>query len=237
MKGTAFITGGAKRIGRAITLDLARLGYDIIFQYNRSTNEVQNVSKCVKKMGRRCFHLECDFNNMKQVSLLIPRIFEMAPECNLLVNNASIFERATLQETDYDLFDRHFNINFKTPFFLARDFAHYCSNGHIINILDTKIARTSTYFFAYTLTKKALFEFTKMAAKELAPGIRVNGICPGLILPPPGEDESYLIEQGKHVPLKQSGSLESILSALRFLIENHYITGESIMVDGGEHLL
>ena len=237
MKGTAIVTGGAKRIGRAIVLDLARHGYDIVFQYNTAGKEVQEVMQCVEKLGRRCFHVECDFNNMKQVSLLIPRIFEMAPHCSLLVNNASIFEQASLSETDYDDFDRHFNINLKTPFFLTRDFAKYCRHGHVINMLDTKVTRTQTGYFAYTLSKKALLDFTKMAARALAPNIRVNGIGPGLILPPPGEDDAYLDKLSANIPLKQKGSVEAVLAALHFLIDNPYVTGEAIMVDGGEHLL
>jgi pteridine reductase len=236
LKGTAIVTGGAVRIGRAISLALAREGYDIILHYNSSAEEAKEVEQAIIKCERRCHLIQCDFNNMKQVSYFIPRAFEFYPDCNVLINGASIFERARLKDTNNKLLDRHFNINFKTPFILSRDFAKYAKNGHIINILDTKISRTLIEYFAYYLTKKALFEFTQMAAKELAPAIRVNGVCPGLILPPAGEDDEYLQKLAENIPMKRKGNVDSVTSAILFLLENQYITGECIYVDGGEHL-
>ena len=237
MNDVAIVTGGAKRIGRTIALMLARRGYDIILHYNASIDEAERTAKEIEASGRRCFLLSANFDDMTQVLTFIPNAFQISNNCHLLVNSASIFDRARLLETDEDLFDRHFNINFKTPFFLSRDFARLYKQGQIINVLDTKISKNMISYFVYTLTKKALFEFTKMAAKELAPNIRVNGIGPGLILPPPGQDESYLDEKSKSIPLKRKGDLESIGSAISFLIDNHYITGECIFIDGGEHLI
>ena len=234
---TAIVTGGAKRIGRAIALALAGMEYDIALHYNFSKNNAEKVVQQIERTGRKCQLFPCDFNNMNQVAQFVPQVFEIFPNCNLLINIASIFERARLMNTDEDLFDRQFNINFKTPFFLCRDFARFCNKGHIINILDTKISKVLIEYFAYTLTKKALFELTKMAAKELAPCIRVNGVCPGLILPPPGKAEEYLNKMSKHVPLQRKGDVDSIVSAISFLIKNKFITGEWIFVDGGEHLL
>ena len=236
MKGTAIVTGGAKRIGRAIALALADLGYDIALHYNTSQFAAEEVANLIKDKGRSCHLFACDFNNMKQVKSFIPQIFKIFPNCDLLINSASIFERARMMDTDEDLFDRHFIINFKTPFFLTRDFAHYYKKGQIINILDTKISKTLIEYFAYTLSKKSLFEFTKMAAKELAPYIRVNGVCPGLILPPPGKDEDYLNKMSERIPLQRKGDTQCIVAAVAFLIENDFVTGEWIFVDGGEHL-
>lgn len=236
MKTTAIVTGGAKRIGRSIAIALAKKGYDIVLHYNISLTEAEEVAKEIEKAGKRCRLLSCDFNDMEQVALFIPKAFELFSNCNLLINSASIFERARLMDTNQELFDRHFNINLKTPLFLSRYFANYAKTGQIINILDTKVSRTLIEYFAYTLTKKALLEFTKMAAKELAPNIRVNGVCPGLILPPPGKDEEYLNKLSKNIPLQRKGNLESVVSAISFLIDNPFITGEYIFVDGGEHL-
>ena len=236
MKNAAIITGGGKRIGRAIALALAETGYDIALHYNFSLDAAKDVAQQIDKIGSKCHLFSCDFNNMKQVALLMQQVFEVFPNCNLLINSASIFERARLMDTDEDTFDRHFNINFKTPFFLSKNFAQYCKNGHVINILDTKISKSSIEYFAYTLSKKALFEFTRMAARVLAPDIRVNGVCPGLILPPPGQDEKYIDNMSKNIPLQQKGNVENIISVVSFLIENKFVTGECIFVDGGEHL-
>lgn len=139
-------------------------------------------------------------------------------------------------ETDPDLFDRHMQINFKTPFFLSQDFARICKKGLIINMLDTKIHKTLIEYFVYTLSKKVLFEFTQMAAKELGPDIRVNGIAPGLILPAAGMSEKEFEEMGERIPLKQTGSPQDIVQAVGFFMENDFISGEVISVDGGEHL-
>lgn len=235
-KGTALITGGAKRIGRAIALSLADKGYSIALHYRSSRKEAETVAKEIRQRGALCDLFPCDFNDANDVSFLIPSVFKKFPDLNLLINNASIFKRAHLLETDFDLFDSHVNVNFKAPFFLSRDFAKCCSKGHIINILDTKISSTLVQYCIYTLTKKALFELTRMVAKELGPHIRVNGICPGLILPSSQQSDDAFKKMGLRIPLQRTGAPENVVSAVHFLIENAFITGECIFVDGGEHL-
>lgn len=236
MKGTALITGGAKRIGRAVALSLAGKGYNIGLHYHSSQADAESAASDIRSKGVECELFQCDLSHSEKVAMLIPRVFDRFPECNLLVNNASVFQRARLMETDEALFDRHFNTNLKAPFFLSRDFARLCRKGHVINILDTKISRTLVEYFAYTLTKKALYEFTCMAAKELGPSIRVNGVSPGLILPSADLRPEDFEKMGDRVPLKTTGNPESIVSAIHFLIDNTFITGECIFVDGGEHL-
>ena len=236
MKGTALITGGAKRIGRAIALSLAGKEYNIALHYRTSQQDAESAASDIRSKGVECELFQCDLSDSDKVATLIPRVFERCPDCSLLVNNASVFQRARLMETDEALFDRHFNTNLKAPFFLSRDFARLCRKGHIINILDTKISRTLVEYFAYTLTKKALFEFTRMAAKELGPSIRVNGVSPGLILPSADLGPEDFEKMGDRVPLKTTGNPASIVSAVHFLIDNTFITGECIFVDGGEHL-
>ena len=236
MKGTALITGGAKRIGRAIALALADDGFNIALHYSSSPKKAEETAGEIEKKGVNCHLFSADFDKMDEVSSLIPSVFEIFPDCNVLINSASIFQRARLMDTDEELFNRHFNINFKTPFFLSRYFAQYSSKGHIINILDTKISRNLIEYFAYTLTKKALYEFTLMAAKELGPEIRVNGVSPGLILPSAKQTREDFEKMATQVPLQKTGNTDSVVSAVRFLIENEFVTGELIFVDGGEHL-
>lgn len=236
MAQAALVTGGAKRIGREIVLFLADKGYDIALHYESSEKEAKEVCAFVEKKGRRCGLFQCDLGDMKAVSKLIPEITKTFPDLSLLVNSASIFKRARFMETDPDLFDRYVQINFKTPFFLSQDFARICKKGLIINILDTKIHKTLIQYFIYTLSKKALFEFTRMAAKELGPDIRVNGIAPGLILPAAGMGKKEFEEMGEHIPLKRTGDPQDIARAVEFFIGNPFVTGEVISVDGGEHL-
>ena len=235
----ALVTGCAKRIGRAIALALARKGYDIAIHYRHSHPEARSLSAQIQALGRSSHLYPADLTADEAILNLLPRIKADNLPLELLVNNASIYEPATIQETKLTLFDRHWAANFKAPFFLIRDFARLYQKGNIINIVDAAIAKNDSSYAAYSLSKKALGELTKMAALELAPAIRVNGICPGFILLPVGADPADLnladrIKQ--RVPLKQQGNVEPIQRALEYLLDNDFITGQLLLVDGGEHL-
>ena len=168
--------------------------------------------------------------------IIIEKVKNNIEDLSLLINNASIFERFKIKETGTKLFDKTFNINFKTPFILSRDFAKIVKKGDIINIVDTKIAKNNYIYAAYTLSKKSLAEFTKMAANEFGPDIRVNAIAPGLILEPEGKTAAYLDEMAEKIPLKKKGGLEEINNALEFILLNEYITGQILFIDGGQNL-
>ena len=154
----------------------------------------------------------------------------------MLINNASIFEPSSIKDTSSALLLRHLNVNLITPFLLSRDFAKKCQKGHIINVLDTRITSNRTTYAAYSISKKALAAFTKMSAHEFGPGIRVNAIAPGLILSPHGLGDDYLKKLAKDIPLKTKGDVENILQTVDFLLENKFLTGQTIFCDGGEHL-
>ncbi|MFO7889849.1 MAG: SDR family oxidoreductase [bacterium] len=236
MKKTALVTGGAKRIGRHISLALADKGYNIALHYNTSKAESKAVQDEIKAKNVDCILLQADLGDDQQVEQIIPKVLKNFEGLDLLVNNASVFERKTFLNTSRNTFDLHFNVNCKAPFFISQAFAQQVSEGHIINILDTKITKMSKYYFSYTLTKKLLYEFTGMAAKALAPCIRVNGICPGLIMPAEKMTDSMIASMIKKTPLKKKGDVEQVISALSFFLENDFITGEVIYVDGGRHL-
>ena len=237
MKKCALVTGAAKRLGKEIALFLAGLGYDIALHYNSSVKEALKTKSLIQKSNVRCELFKTDISSLKAVSKLIQNAYGKFPNLGLIVNSASIFERALISETTSELLERHFAINFAAPFILSRDFAKICKNGQIINILDTRIKSNRPTYAAYSLSKKALFEFTKMSAVEFAPKIRVNAIAPGLILPPEDKSYDYLDRLAKNIPLKRRGSVKNILSSLKFLIENDFVTGQVIFCDGGEHLL
>lgn len=235
-KGAALVTGGARRIGAAIARALAQDGYDIALHYRTSAESAEGIAEEIEGLGRRCRLFRCDLDRHEEMTGLIPGVREQFPRLNVLINNASIFEPGTLAGTGRDLFERHFNINFKAPFFLTRAFAEGCEHGQIINILDTRVSRSDQHHAAYTLSKKALLELTRMAARELGPAIRVNGVSPGMILPPPGGVVDELERRSAGLPLKRIGDTANLVAAVRFLLENPFITGECIYVDGGEHL-
>ena len=237
MKKAALITGGARRIGKHIVEKLARMGYNIALHYNSSFDSAIKIQFNIKKLGVDCELFQCDLSKENEILSLIASVKNKFNRLNLLINNASIFNKAKLFETEMDLFNKTFSINFKAPYILSRDFARLVDNGNIINIIDTKITKNNFMYSAYSLSKKCLADFTLMSAKELAPKIRVNGICPGLILGPKQKSKEYLMDDIiKNIPLKRKGELSDITEALSFLINNNYITGQIIYIDGGQHL-
>ncbi len=225
-------------MGRAIATALAEAGCDVALHYHNSRDEAEELAGIIRSAGRRCEIFRCDLNDTSQIPGLIESVFAAFPGCNILVNNASVFEPGGFQETDAADFDRNFNVNLKAPLFLSKEFALRCECGRIVNILDMRVARTVTDHFAYTLAKKALGELTKMSALALAPRIRVNAVCPGLILPPE-DDDAAKADFGRlteRVPLKTRGRAEDVAQAVLFLLQSEFITGQAIFVDGGESL-
>ncbi len=234
-KGVALITGGAIRIGRAITLALADDGYDIILHYNSSFEDAKKVAKEVERKEQKIHLIQEDISDISSCARIISEAKEAFGRLDILVNNAAIFEQYGFMETDEGAFDRHMNINFKAPFFLTQSFAKISGNGQVINILDTYITRHSKGFFTYLLTKKTLADFTKMAARELAPNIRVNGIALSSIIPAQAISED-MEAKARVLPLEKNPSLDDVTKTLIQLIDNPAITGQILFVDGGKHL-
>ena len=237
LSGTALITGGARRIGRAMTLYLAERGFRIALHYHSSRHEAEKLAESINRNSGQCSLFPCDLSNTKEAAELVPMVFDQFNDCSLLINNASVFNRISFSETSSAQFDDDFNINFRAPFFLSQAFAKLCSRGQIINILDTKIKKNHTAYFTYSLSKKALCSFTKMAALELGPLIRVNGISPGLILPNADTTGEAFEKMARKLPVREIGGVDMISSVLGFLLDNPFVTGETIFVDGGEHLV
>ncbi|HHH76307.1 MAG TPA: SDR family NAD(P)-dependent oxidoreductase [Phycisphaerae bacterium] len=229
MSSVALITGGAVRVGRAIALSLAEAGWDIALHYNSSVEQAEATAGDIRLLSRRCELFPVDLADPQQVSHLVGDVVDAMGSCDLLINNASVFIPAKLTETDEELLDLTMAVNFRAPLLLMRDYAKLAKSGQIINILDSRIATTKTAYFAYSLSKKALAESTKLAAKELAPDIRVNGICPGLVLPADGPgrkgEESITL-----------GSVKDVTDAVLYLLNDKRITGELIFLDGDLNL-
>jgi len=222
MSKAALITGGGKRLGKAISLSLAERGYDIAIHYNHSDKEAKETADLIREKGRKCEIFQSNLSDISQVRSLIPTVFEVFPQCSILVNSASIFENIGFNDVTEEIFERDFNTNFKAPFFLSQDFSKGDDAELIINMLDMRINKIETEHFTYNLTKKALRDFTLMAAKALGPKIRVNGICPGPILPPPDKDIKYLEQIAKNTPLQKPGNPDYIITAVKYLLDNSF---------------
>jgi pteridine reductase len=232
----ALVTGGAARLGRAIALGLAARGADIALHYNSSEETARRTAEEIRALGRKCALIGADLRS----SAAPGQIFEAAGKTfgriEILINSAAIFERGTLQNTTPDLWEKTFAINLRAPFFLSQAFAAQTENGNIIFLTDARIRRPTTEFLAYTLAKSALFTLTQSLAKSLAPGIRVNAVAPGAILPPPGEPEDSLARLVPRIPLKRTGTAEDVVRGVLYLLESPFVTGEVLRIDGGEYL-
>ncbi len=241
---TAIVTGAAIRLGKAIALALAEDGFQVGVHYGSSEEAAHETISEIERLGVTAIPLHADLTSpVAAAESIFHRATSEFGRVDLLVNCAAIFESGGLLATSADLWDRHFDINLKAPAFLSREFARQFSNrdssdtcGQIIHLVDRRVFRADLTHFAYNLTKAALAEMTKILAQELAPGIRVNAIAPGAILPPPDESEDYLKKVSNGIPLKRSGGPEDVVQAVRYLVEAEFVTGEILTVTGGEHL-
>jgi len=238
MNKTALITGAARRVGKAMAQHLASQGWNIAIHYN--TSELDARLFCDELVGaypNQQFEIfKADLNLPEEVELLIPQVLQKMKGFHLLINNASVFEPAKLGDTSTGFLDSQMNVNFKAPFILIRDFAKTLKSGVIVNFVDTRIVTNQSNFAAYSISKKALWELTKMAALEFGPDIRVNAIAPGLTLPPEEKGEDYLLKLAEKIAMKRPGGLEPILKSLDFILNNDYLTGQLLFCDGGENL-
>jgi pteridine reductase len=238
MPKTALITGAAKRIGKELSIHLASLGWNIAIHYNSSEKEAKLIlDQLVSSYPEQQFELfKADLNQSDEVEQLILKVVEAMGNIDLLINNASVFEPEMLAKTTTELLDRQMNVNFSAPFILTRDFANICKSGLIVNFIDTRIVSNKSNYAAYSLSKKVLWEMTKMAALEFGPNIRINAIAPGLTLPPEEKGEEYLWKLSENIAMKRPGGLDPILKSLDFILNNNYLTGQLLFCDGGENL-
>jgi len=234
-KKAALVTGGSDRIGKAIALQLAKLGYQIILHYNSSIEKAKATQQELETLNVKCQLLQIDFKNDRIDTNILDKV-DSNFDLQILVNNASDFTPSDFNMPSDDWLHHHFNITFKSAYTLTKAFAQHKKAGLIINLLDTKVEDNDTIHLDYVLSKKLLKEFTKIAAYELAPNFRVNAIGPGLILPPPGEKMDYLREKAKSIPLQTIGDLKQIQNTVKLFVENTFLTGQIIYVDGGENL-
>jgi len=231
------VTGAAKRLGRQVALHLAQEGYQIALHYHRSKPEAMSTAQAIYKTGVRCEFFSCDLADEAQTRKLVPQVFKAFPNLNVLVNSASIFIPNRFSAADLTLFKTHWDINFKAPYILTCEFARLVKRGQVINFIDANVIQYKTNYADYLMTKKALLEFTKMAAVQWGPRIRVNGISPGMILAPVNSQPDDRLRRARQIPLQRTGKPENILQSVKFLLENDYLTGQIIANDGGENLI
>ncbi|MCY3410263.1 MAG: SDR family oxidoreductase [Candidatus Heimdallarchaeota archaeon] len=238
------ITGAAKRLGRAIALDLAEKGANIILHYHESQQEAALTIAEIEKIYEQYFpsnqvvSFKADLSSSNQLDELLRFVMENVGKIDILINNASSFIKMSLEEITPQLWDNIINTNLKSIFFLSQGMKRMINNekGVIINFSDLSSEKYWDNFLLHGLSKSGVLYLTQYLAKNLAPSIRVNAIIPGLILPPEEYDLSKWNEMIEKVPMKQTGDRKTITNTIHYLIENDFITGSIIHVDGGEHL-
>ena len=231
---TAIVTGAAIRIGKAIALHLAEKGFNIALHYHRS--EPSAVIEKIKLKGVSCLGYQSDLSNIDEAEQLIAKILGDFDDVELLINSAANFIQENLEETRIENLVNTLNLNLMSPMLLMRDFKRSVNKGMIINILDERVRKHISTFGAYSISKVGLKHLTELAAVEWGQTVRVNGIAPGLILPPQGAAPDYLEKAAKKVPIRSHGKINNLLQALDYLMENQFVNGDTLFVDGAESL-
>ncbi|RUA16371.1 MAG: hypothetical protein DSY55_04265 [Clostridia bacterium] len=240
LKGkTALVTGGGHRIGKALTLALARAGCNLILHYNRSAGPAQATASEAEALGVQVRVRQIDLSRLDDATPLFADLPPSFSPVQILVNSAAIFSKDTLADVTVQGWSQTFRVNLRSPILLTQAFYRALPDdlpGAVVNITDWRTQRPYRTHFSYTISKGALDSFTHTAAIQLAPRIRVNGIALGAMLPPEGASEAYWQSVLATVPLERSGGTEVAGDTLLYILQNDFLTGEIIHLTGGAHL-
>ncbi|MFQ5482651.1 MAG: SDR family oxidoreductase [Nitrospinaceae bacterium] len=230
----ALITGAAIRIGQALAQRLAERGYDIALHHHASDPAV-TLENC-RAAGVRCQTYQADLTGLPAVEGLIGRVQADFPDLEVLINSAANFIQENVESTSLGTLEKSLRGNLMAPFLLMRDYKRRVNRGLIVNILDERIGRRLPAFAAYSVSKVGLAHLTRLAAVEWGETVRVNGIAPGLILPPQGQGGGYLERNRGKVPMQRHGSVADLMRGLDYLLDSPFVNGEILFIDGGENL-
>lgn len=235
------VTGGARRIGRAIALELAAHGFDIALHCRRSIEQAQRTAAELRALGARVACFEADLADEAACRALVPQVVASMQRLDAVVNNASRFEYDSVQTFSYAALDAHWRANTAPAILLASALAEHlkgCSEtGCVVNLSDQKLWNPNPDYLSYTLSKAALDAATTLLAMALAPQVRVVGVAPGVTLVSgTAMDDANFAQAHRMTPLGRSSTPEDVARTVRFAIESRAITGTTIVVDGGQHL-
>jgi NAD(P)-dependent dehydrogenase (short-subunit alcohol dehydrogenase family) len=238
--GSVLVTGAAKRLGRAIAIDLAQAGFDVAIHYNTSEVDARETADAIRKTGRRVCMLAADLAKESETAALIGRALGELGPLTALVNNASIFENDDWNSASRTSWDRHMDINLRAPFVLAQHFARQLpqdARGAIVNIVDQRVLKPTPQFISYSLSKAGLHWLNTTLAQALAPRIRVNAVAPGPTIINARQSQEHFQRQREATILGTGAEPSDVCAAVRYLLSAPAVTGEMIAVDGGQHLV
>ena len=245
----AIVTGAAHRLGRAMVLDLAADGWDVAIHYNSSSEGAEKTAADARDLGVKACTIKADLLCEHEVATVMDRARDgLGGPISLLINNASLFENDLLGTMTRESWDRSVESNLRAPVVLTQAFAAQApravadrkgepvAQSVVINLIDQRVYKPTPWFMSYALAKSALLTFTRTAAQELGPDIRVAGIGPGPTLPAIKQTESHFASQRAACILGRGSDPEDIVHAMRFIVSNKAFTGQMLAIDGGQHL-
>lgn len=236
----ALVTGAAKRLGQAIALTMAQRGWDVVVHYHHSASEAQATLQAIEAMGRGALGLCCDLADAAAVAQLVPQTLAHFGRLDCIVNSASLFDYDCALDFTVANLDRHMHANLAAPVLLAQALHAATPDGGeavVVNLLDQKLYNMNPDYLSYTLSKAALQTATVMLAQALAPKLRVAGVAPGITLISGQQTEAEFRKAHKMTPLGRSSTPQDIANTVCFIADTPGITGTTLLVDGGQHLV
>ncbi|MES2471327.1 MAG: SDR family oxidoreductase [Pseudomonadota bacterium] len=234
------VTGAAKRLGRAIALDLAQAGWNVAIHYNGSEADAQSAADAARKSGVKAEILKADLSKEAETATLVSRAAAAIGPLTALINSASLFENDDWQSATRKSWDDHIEVNLRAPLLLSQLFAQQLPGsqaGNIINIVDQRVLKPTPQFLSYSVSKAGLYWLTTTLAQGMGPNIRVNAVGPGPTLKNPRQSDADFDGQRDATILKRGADPADICAAVRYLLDAPAVTGQMIAVDGGQHLI
>ena len=233
----ALVTGGAHRVGKALAVGLAQNGYDIALHFHSSAGKVEGAVNEINRAGTRASLLQADLTTGDAPAQLVRDVVGALGRLDVVVNSAAVMLRMPIGEITADAWDAVMNLNLRAPFLIAQEAARHLPDGaSIINIADLAAFETWPAYVPHGVSKSGVVYLTRALARVLAPRIRVNGIAPGTVLLPDDFDATAAAHLTETTPLRRDGSPEDVVQAMLYLLKATYVTGETIIVDGGRHV-
>lgn len=240
MTKTVLVTGAAKRLGRAIALDLAANGWNVAIHYHGSEDDADSAAQAARAFGVDAAALKCDLSKEADTATLVSRAAKELGPLTALINSASLFENDDWQSATRQSWDDHIETNLRAPLLLSQEFARQLpqgAKGSIVNIIDQRVLKPTPQFLSYSLSKAGLYWLTTALAQGMGPRIRVNAVGPGPTMRNARQSEEDFARQRDATILKRGAEPGDICAAIRYLLDADAVTGQMLAVDGGQHLI